>query len=76
MTLYDVLRRLMTAKDVLCRFMSAEEGDGNVVKCRKRSQKVAKVVNPEGPNLEKIQDRPPGFKFSSEIETNDIFKRD
>ena len=31
---------------------------------------------PEGPNLEKIQDRPPGLKFSSEIETNDIFKRD
>ena len=29
-----------------------------------------------GPNLEKIQDRPPGLKFSSEIETNDIFKRD
>ena len=32
--------------------------------------------NPEGPNLEKFQDRPPGLKFSSEIETNDIFKRD
>ena len=31
---------------------------------------------PEGPNLEKIQDRPPGLKFSSEIETNDIFKQD
>ena len=31
---------------------------------------------PEGPNLEKNQDRPPGLKFSSEIETNDIFKRD
>ena len=27
-------------------------------------------------NLEKFQDRPPGLKFSSEIETNDIFKRD
>ena len=31
---------------------------------------------PEGPNLEKFQDRPPGLKFSSEIETSDIFKRD
>ena len=30
---------------------------------------------PEGPNLEKFQDRPPGLKFSSKIETNDIFKR-
>ena len=33
------------------------------------------LCNPEGPNLEKIQDRPPGLKFSSEIETNDILKR-
>ena len=32
--------------------------------------------SPEGPNLEKNQDRPPGLKFSSEIETNDIIKRD
>ena len=30
----------------------------------------------EGPNLEKFQDRPPGLKFSSEIETDGIFKRD
>ena len=27
-------------------------------------------------NLEKIQDLSTGLKFSSEIETNDIFKRD
>ena len=32
--------------------------------------------NPEGPNLENFQDRPLGLKFSSEIETNDIFKWD
>ena len=31
---------------------------------------------PEGPNLENFRDRPPGLTFSSEIETNDIFKRD
>ena len=30
----------------------------------------------EGPNLEKFQDHPPGLKFSSEIETDGIFKRD
>ena len=33
------------------------------------------LANPEGPNHEKIQDHPPGLKFSSEIETNHIFKR-
>ena len=30
----------------------------------------------EGPNLEKNQDLGTRLKFSSEIETNDIFKRD
>ena len=30
------------------------------------------LFNPEGPKIEKIQDRPPGLKFSSEIEN---FKR-
>ena len=34
------------------------------------------LEGPEGPSLEKIQDRTPGLKFSSEIETNDICKRD
>ena len=38
--------------------------------------KLRSSNTPEGPNLEKFQDRPPGLKFSSEIETNDIFKRD
>ena len=42
-----------------------------------RYQRILKGSrNPEGPNLEKFQDRPPGLKFSSEIEANDIFKRD
>ena len=32
--------------------------------------------NPEGPNLETFQDLSTRLKFSSKIETNDIFKRD
>ena len=33
---------------------------------------IAQLAFPKGPKIEKIQDRPPGLKFSSEIE---IFKR-
>ena len=27
------------------------------------------LISPKGPKIEKIQDRPPGLKFSSEIES-------
>ena len=33
---------------------------------------IAAIVSPKGPKIEKIQDRPPGLKFSIEIEN---FKR-
>ena len=37
-----------------------------------RPERFREVLNPKGPKIEKIQDRPPGLKFSIEIE---IFKR-
>ena len=40
------------------------------------SQKLPRDSGPEGPNLEKNQDLGTRLKFSSEIETNNIFKRD
>ena len=38
--------------------------------------KVPDLRWPEGPNLEEIQALSTRLKFSTEIETNDIFKRD
>ena len=40
------------------------------------SARVRKNRYPRGPNLETIQDLSTRLKFSSEIETNDILKRD
>ena len=40
------------------------------------SGRMSGAQNPEDPNLEKIQDLGTRLKISSEIETNDIFKRD
>ena len=37
-----------------------------------RNQRFSQETHPKGPKIEKVQGRPPGLKFSSEIEN---FKR-
>ena len=61
---------------ILVKNMWSDSGCAEVPYQGRRLPHTQGPKNPEGPNLEKIQDRPPGLKFSSEIETNDIFKRD